>query len=1194
MGSITTGVGLISGIDTANLIEQLLLLRAQPKIPLEARLINLQAQQTAMLDVNARLLNLQNAAVALREGDVFNATLATSSNEERVLATTGNRAQPGTYTFVVKQLVSTSQRLSQGYADANTTPLGLSNLGFEFGQARLSKDRQLEDLNAGAGVARGTISITDRNGNSESIDLTDVVTLDEVIERINDATTINVTASAGGDGLVITDNTGSTTSNLIVENVGSSTTATDLGIEQNVAADSITGTAINTLGLNTSLSSLNDGNGVLILDSNPDFTITDSAGNSVDIDLGRIDLPITDSTDLDELNNGAGVTFTVGDPDFIIDVAGTDVEINLGDVLDEDDEVVENAVTTVGELRTRINDALSDAGFSDITIEINATGDGFNIVDTGANGTIDVEGAGSNGTETASDLGFGSVLAASGTINGDKIPALVDKARTSSLQEVVDRINEQAAGAGTPVLVTAAIAADGLRLELTDTASGGGNTIVTAGSQNAYAARQLGLETTPTGVAGGTVTGTRLIAGLGTVLSQSIQGGNGANGIRNDTLLTELNGGAGITTTGDVNPDLTFTDRNGVSYDVDIDGLTTVGELIDAVNTATGGEIELSVEGSNFVVSDTTFGSTSDLQVASAGGSTTATDLGIELQVAAPRLVGTSVGTNLLNITDRAGNTTAIDISSFENLSEIVDAINADATIDVTVSLNDTQNGLNLVDNTGATASNLIITGTVAQNLGLATDAAGTTDTTIRGANVQLQYVSVSSRLSDLNFGRGVGTGSFTITDGLGESSTVNIDSDSTTLYDVIQEINSRGLAVRAEVNENGDGIVIRQDDAALGGTEPFLPISIVSSGGSVAADLRILGESESVDNASIEGSYEVVVDLDTSDSLNEVVSKINAAGVPVSASVLNTASGGTPFRLSLTSEISGANGELVIDTDGVDLGLTSISQGRDAKVFFGSSNPEEAFLLSSDTNSLDGVIQDVTIDLLQAGDEAVTISVARDTDSVVASVNAFVAGFNDAIERINQYDFFNTETEERGVLLGDPTLINTRSTLYQTLLRSAEGIGTQFTRLSQIGIRIGANARLEFDEAKFRSTLADDREGVVNLFTAFEQQTGTEETIAPGVTVTRDETTTTTAGIGRIWEEFLTSLTDNITGTFKRADERILGQIELTRDRIATIDQRVESERARLEAQFVQLEVALAGLQEQGAALGGISVPQI
>ena len=55
MGSITTGIGLISGIDTASLIDALITLASGPKFNLQTRLAVLQSQQTALMGVLGQL-----------------------------------------------------------------------------------------------------------------------------------------------------------------------------------------------------------------------------------------------------------------------------------------------------------------------------------------------------------------------------------------------------------------------------------------------------------------------------------------------------------------------------------------------------------------------------------------------------------------------------------------------------------------------------------------------------------------------------------------------------------------------------------------------------------------------------------------------------------------------------------------------------------------------------------------------------------------------------------------------------------------------------------------------------------------------------------------------------------------------------------------------------------------------------------
>ncbi|MHC4093735.1 MAG: flagellar cap protein FliD N-terminal domain-containing protein, partial [Planctomycetota bacterium] len=86
MGTLTTGIGLISGIDTGALIDALIALASGPKTNLQTRLASLQSQQTALLDINARLLNLKSSSAGLRTNNVFQSALATSSNSEVLTA----------------------------------------------------------------------------------------------------------------------------------------------------------------------------------------------------------------------------------------------------------------------------------------------------------------------------------------------------------------------------------------------------------------------------------------------------------------------------------------------------------------------------------------------------------------------------------------------------------------------------------------------------------------------------------------------------------------------------------------------------------------------------------------------------------------------------------------------------------------------------------------------------------------------------------------------------------------------------------------------------------------------------------------------------------------------------------------------------------------------------------------------------
>ncbi len=1090
MGTITTGIGLISGIDTASLISQLIALEARGKIPLQTKVASLKAKQFALMDINTRLLNLKAASKAFRADSIFQAALASSSNDEILTASAGKLAQPGTFTFIVKQLVTASQKISQGYADRNTTPLSLTSLSFEFGKGVVGPDTDLADLNGGAGIDRGKIIITDMNGDQGTIDLTDVTSINEVLDRINSSEDVAVTASVSGDGLVITDTSGGGDTLSIVSASGD-TTAEDLGIDGSEAGGVITGSDIRTLGVATPLRSLNDGNGVIVRNNVPDLRITARDGTTqYDIDLGRIDLPIDDDTKLSDLNNGDGITIVNGEPDFqIITTNGDIVDIDLGQVLDEDDEVTDEAVTTVGELLARVNSQL-DAELTpgDVVLTINSDGTGFILTDNlPGGGTLRVIGAGPKGDDTAQDLGIlatdggeGDVdEVEDGIITGAIVPNTVQDPAVVTIQDVIDRITDakDTGGGDNAGHIVASLAADGVSLQIDDTVGGGSNLIITgAPGGGPSAAADLGIEAN---VASDTVDGIRLIAGL------------------NSVLVRNLNGGAGLS--GNTTLSLTDGNNNSQNYALDEDG----------------------------------------------------------------------------------------------SLSDIIDLINDDPFPQITVTLNSKGTGLVFTNNTGGGGSTFIVGGSAADELHVAgTVPNAVSGDKIVGDNLQLRYVSEAVLLRDMNYGRGVGSGSFRITDGYGKFEEVSVGSDAVTLFDVIAEINSRGIAVTARINDNGDGLLIEHDpdNASPPQTdEPFVAIKVESLGGSAATDLNILGEADSVgEDMLIDGSYERVVALETGDTLDEIVTKINAANIPVTASVINTGSGATPFHLTLTSTINGRGGELIIDNDPLteDLGFTTLTQGQDSKVFFGSTDPADGFLITSDSNSIDDLLQGVTIDLVKASDEAVTVTVKRDIETIAEAVLNFATTFNDAIGRMNDHDFFDVDTEERGVLLGNNTVSQVRDALHRLALGKPKGVETQYQFLSQVGLTIGKEGVLEFDRTKFLEAYETDPIAVENLFAAFEATAITSEEIEPNITVSVNKTTYTKLGFGDLFDQLLERLTNSIDGTVTLADKVFEDQIELTEKRIEQFDERLAAKQVRLERQFAAMERALALLQGQSNAL--------
>tara|TARA_E500000318_G_scaffold14854_1_gene14477 strand:- start:46771 stop:49617 length:2847 start_codon:yes stop_codon:yes gene_type:complete len=945
MGGITTGVGIFSGIDSASLIDQLIAVQSTPLILAQSRVIDLNAQQAAYLDINSRLSAFKTAAASFRVNSIFDASSAASNNESILTASAGNSAVPGSYNFIVDRLVSSQQLLTRGFADSNSSAIGIDSLTFESPAARVDSDTALADLNSGDGINRGVLSVTSASGSGE-VDLSRAATVSDVLDAFNEVEGIN--AYVDNDKFVIEGVTA-------ISETSGTDVLSSLGLDGNIASNTLTGSSVYSLTGTTALSALNDGRGVEIRQASgagvTDFEIIIAGGDEVGVRIGEIEELVDD---------GEG-----------------------GETL----EVTEGAVSTLSGVIDRINDALSEAGYADVTASINTTTGGIDIVD-----------------------------------------------------------------------------AQGRDIEIQNG---------TSGSREYSTASDLGIAGTYTG---GTASGDRIFAGLNTRLVSSINGGSG---------LSDTDGLLDITT------------RDGQSFtDIDLSGLNDVNDIINAIHSAT----------------DTGSGPA------------------------------------------------------------------------VTVSVNSQGTGLQIIDNTSGVGT-FAVSGTngadVAEALGI---SGSTTTNTITGTNIQQAYISNSTLISELNGGSGIGTGEFIITDSYGNTATIDIDNSISTVGDLLNEINrNNNISVVATINANGDGITVSEEIDGVAGTQN---IRIEDVDGNVAELLGIAGESAGTDGDNfLSGSEETTIEFDPDATLEDVRNAINSADVGVAASIINTGSGSSPFRLSLASENSGEEGRFLINTNGFDLGLTVLDEGNDARVFFGSSDAASGVLLTSSTNTLDGVVEGVSINLLSASEEAVELSVSRDVSSIESKITEFIAAFNSVIEGIDFRTRYDEETETKGVLLGDSTMLNLRNSMFSVLRRENEGFEDTFNSLTEVGITVGSGSVLEFDADKFRDAYNEDPAAVEALFT--------QRTLADnddGDPNTIDEISYSELSVLGQFEEFADSYVSTIGGVLQNRRNALDSQIQLQEDRIVQIQESLDRKRSVLQQQFLAMEQAIGSFQTQGASLSQLA----
>lgn len=781
----------------------------------------------------------------------------------------------------------------------------------------------------------------------------------------------------------------------------------------------------------------------------------------------------------------------------------------------------------------------TSAGFSDATTQ------------TVGAGTITIKRGGFVDTDVALDTLNGGAGVARGKIriiDRSGVGSVIDLSAAQTIDDVVRTINENGA-----VAVTASVQGDSLVItdqsgstttNLTIQDVGGGKTATDLGIAGSFAASQrVGSD----------------IVKLGA-----------------DTKLATLNDGLGVRRNGTLD-DFRITAKDGSTIDVNIGTAKTIQDVLTAINgdSENAGKVTatISADGDRLVLTDNTGGG-GTLAVGEKNGSKAARDLGIlATEPGGGVLTGSRTlaglgsvllknlngGTGIttpgsIQITDRSGATSApIDLSGAQSLSDVVAAING-AGVGVTAAIDPQGTGLKLTDTTGSSTSNLIVAdvggGTTAADLHIAQSVA---QTSLSSGDLHLSYINENTTLASLNGGAGIPNGQFTIRDKAGASTTLNLNGTSyKTIGDLIQGINAGSATVMASLNATGDGILLTDFSGGAG------TLSVTDlAGGKAAASLKLAGTGSST----IDGALVDKITIDADDTVNDVVSKINAAGAPINASTFNTG-GATGTKLLINAKQGGLAGRVVIDSGTTGLNLTQSQEGLDAVVQL-SGNGSTPVVFSSATNTFTSIVAGLSIDISSVSTSPVTVTVSENGDALVDAIKSFVDGYNKLASTLADTTKFDADTTTAGLLQGDQTAISLQSMLRDIVGRRF-GSGT-INNLTQIGIKV-SGGQITFDETALRDKLATDPDGVKDFFSNADS----------GVA----------ASVGKSIKAYVDAANGIL---FHRIDALETQQTNL-QSRIDALNVLIDSKRTRMANQFLLLEKTLASLKSQQNSLASLT----
>ncbi|MDR2115576.1 MAG: flagellar filament capping protein FliD [Planctomycetaceae bacterium] len=533
--------------------------------------------------------------------------------------------------------------------------------------------------------------------------------------------------------------------------------------------------------------------------------------------------------------------------------------------------------------------------------------------------------------------------------------------------------------------------------------------------------------------------------------------------------------------------------------------------------------------------------------------------------------------------------------------------------IGISVRMNDTKTGFQIVDTTGKTATNLIfrdkttttttevpseeeggesttVTTTsspnIASSFGLNVDSALSK---VNGGSMNRQIVSYATKLSDLNGGRGItlAGAKISLTDSAGRSEILAFDSKThQTLGDVIDSINRTSISVQARINDAGDGILLEE---FAGGSGSFSCYD--DSVSKFAADLGInksANQSQKNENGhlQIEGSTTHKIEVVETDTLDDIRQKINDAGGNFSASIISDGST-SPYRLAISSKTTGVAAGMNIDLSCLGLTTENMTEASDAVLVYGDAKSSTGMVLHSGSNTFKNVISGVDITVKGTSDTPVTVTCEKSSIDIKVSLQTFVDNYNEFRNLLNAYTYYDPELNQGKILYNNHVARAFDRTIADALLKRVYGI-PGINSLQSLGISLrpsiddesinSSTGTLTFDETVFDRLYESNPDGIRDFF--FKEQEISGEDGKP---------TTIKTGWAQTFMDAANLLTD-YNGIAYHERDTIDAKITKNEERIAFLQERLDVKRQMMLNKFYAMEQALAKMSSDMNTVTSIS----
>lgn len=219
------------------------------------------------------------------------------------------------------------------------------------------------------------------------------------------------------------------------------------------------------------------------------------------------------------------------------------------------------------------------------------------------------------------------------------------------------------------------------------------------------------------------------------------------------------------------------------------------------------------------------------------------------------------------------------------------------------------------------------------------------------------------------------------------------------------------------------------------------------------------------------------------SSSPTGIVSAINAANLGVTAQLVYTGSGSTPYQIMLTSDTGTANAFSMTSADsngdvvtGLEFSTTTAAVDATLTV--------DGVTLTRSSNTVDDAIDGITLELKSVLGSSEILTLSQDSSAIKTKIKELVAAYNDVNTVLNDVSNKDSPVEGYGGSLPSESTVSMIRSQIRSIFISDTSVTTSgsITALRDLGITITRSGTMELDETTLDSALNSSLDDVVSM----------------------------------------------------------------------------------------------------------------